>query len=211
MERQPDRRKLRTRKQLREALFELILEKGYDEVKIEDITDRADLGRTTFYLHFKDKEQLLLQSIDEIANDLISQIDPALLFFSSENLEYKRQNLIIAPVKLVFKHASENANLYKIILRGEGAFKISNRFRSIINIAAAQIMTVRIKELEIDQPTLPIDVMGNFFAGTLLSLVTWWLENDFPFTIDEMATMVRDLVMYGFSKQFPMQNNSKND
>ncbi|PKN85563.1 MAG: TetR/AcrR family transcriptional regulator [Chloroflexi bacterium HGW-Chloroflexi-8] len=204
MERQPDRRRLRTRKQLREALFELILENGYDLVTIEDITNRADLGRTTFYLHFKDKEQLLLQSIDEIANDLISQIDPSLIFFSSENLEYKRQNLILAPVKLVFKHASENANLYKIILRGEGAFKISNRFRSIINIAAAQIMAVRIKELEIDQPSLPIDVMGNFFAGTLLTLVTWWLENDLPYSIDEMANMVRELVLFGFSKQFPV-------
>lgn len=210
MERQPDRRKLRTKQQLREALFELILEKGYDLVTIEDITERANLGRTTFYLHFRDKEQLLLQSIDSIAVDLIKQIDPSLLSFSNENLEYKRQNLISAPVKLVFRHASENANLYKIILRGEGAFKISNRFRSIINVAAVQIMSIRIKELGINQPDLPVEVLANFFAGSLMTLVTWWLENDQPYSVDEMAIMFRELVMNGFSNQFPIRGNSEN-
>ncbi len=210
MERQPDRRKLRTKQQLRDALFELILEKGYDLVTIEDITEHANLGRTTFYLHYRDKEQLLLQSIDSIAVDLIKQIDPSLLSFTNENLEYKRQNLISAPVKLVFRHASENANLYKIILRGEGAFKISNRFRSIINVAAMQIMSIRIKELGINQPELPVEVLANFFAGSLMTLVTWWLENDQPYSVEEMANMFRELVMNGFSNQFPMRSETEN-
>jgi len=206
MDRQPDRRKLRTKKQLKESLFQLILEKGYDLVTIEDITERANLGRTTFYLHFRDKEQLLLQSIDSIAVDLIKQIDPSLLSFTSENLEYKRKNLISMPVTLVFKHASENANLYKIILRGEGAFKISNRFRTIINEAAIQIMSIRIKELGINQLKLPVEVLANFFAGSLLTLVTWWLENNQPYPAEDMAEMFRELVMNGFSNQFPIRN-----
>jgi len=210
MDRQPDRRKLRTKKQLKESLFQLILEKGYDLVTIEDITERANLGRTTFYLHFRDKEQLLLQSIDSIAVDLIKQIDPSLLSFTSENLEYKRKNLISMPVTLVFKHASENANLYKIILRGEGAFKISNRFRTIINEAAIQIMSIRIKELGINQLKLPVEVLANFFAGSLLTLVTWWLENNQPYPAEDMAEMYRELVMNGFSNQFPIRNFSEN-
>ena len=54
----PDRRVNRTRRLLREALLALIMEEGYDAVTIEEITDRADLGRTTFYLHYRDKEDL---------------------------------------------------------------------------------------------------------------------------------------------------------
>ena len=73
-----DRRGRRTRRQLKEALFALILEKGYDAVTIEDITGRADLGRTTFYLHYRDKEELLLEAIDSIANDLIARLPPPL-------------------------------------------------------------------------------------------------------------------------------------
>src|SRR5512133_4407009 len=71
-----DRRARRTRKQLKEALFALVLEKGYDGVTIEDITERADLGRTTFYLHYRDKEELLLESIDSISEELMEQIAP---------------------------------------------------------------------------------------------------------------------------------------
>ncbi len=70
-----DRRVSRTRRQLRNALMALILERGYNAVTIEDITERADLGRTTFYLHFRDKEELLVESLEEIAADLKSQVE----------------------------------------------------------------------------------------------------------------------------------------
>lgn len=59
-DKQLDRRVRRTRRALQDSLTSLILEKGYDAVTVEDITDRADLGRTTFYLHYKDKEELLI-------------------------------------------------------------------------------------------------------------------------------------------------------
>ena len=55
-----DRRVRKTRKALRDALVELTLEKGYAAVTVGDIADRADVGRTTFYAHFTDKEDLLL-------------------------------------------------------------------------------------------------------------------------------------------------------
>jgi AcrR family transcriptional regulator len=55
-----DRRRVRTRQMLRNALLELIDEKGYESVTVQEITDRADLGRATFYLHFKDKDELLV-------------------------------------------------------------------------------------------------------------------------------------------------------
>ena len=56
-----DRRIQRTRQSLRTALLELIKEKGYDAISIEEITERANVGRATFYLHYKDKEDLLLE------------------------------------------------------------------------------------------------------------------------------------------------------
>ena len=64
-----DRRVNRTRRLLRESLMKLVAEKGYDSVTIEDITETAELGRTTFYLHYRDKEELLLESIDAIATN----------------------------------------------------------------------------------------------------------------------------------------------
>ncbi|MEZ4667133.1 MAG: helix-turn-helix domain-containing protein [Anaerolineae bacterium] len=63
MTKRPDRRRARTRKLMRDSLIALILEKGYDAVTVQDITDRENLGRATFYLHYKNgKERLLMQS-----------------------------------------------------------------------------------------------------------------------------------------------------
>ena len=55
-----DRRVQRTRKLLRSALVQLIMERGYDVLTIQDITDKANLGRTTFYLHYQSKDEVLL-------------------------------------------------------------------------------------------------------------------------------------------------------
>ncbi len=203
MEKRQDRRITRTRNQLREALFELILEKGYDTVTIEEITDRANLGRTTFYLHYKDKEQLLLESIDSIANDLLQQITQIIPAFSNSELSPANREIILyTPVLLVFNHAKENANLYRIILRGEGANKTNNRLRQIINRIAANVMAERIEFFGLKSPQIPIEVMTNYFAGSLLTVVTWWLENDMPHPPEIMASMFRDLILNGFIQQF---------
>jgi AcrR family transcriptional regulator len=203
MDKKQDRRVIRTRNQLREALFELILDKGYDTVTIEDITDRANLGRTTFYLHYKDKEQLLLESIDSIAIDLLQQISQFIPAFTNPELSPANRELILyTPVLLVFNHARENANLYRIILRGEGAYKTNNRLRQIINRIAATVMAERIETFGLKSPPIPIDVMTNYFAGSLLTVVTWWLENDMPYSPDNMASMFRDLILNGFIQQF---------
>src|SRR5574338_1030565 len=66
-----DRRIQRTRQSLRTALLALIKEKGYDAISIEDITERANVGRATFYLHYKDKEDLLLEEFSEMANEKV--------------------------------------------------------------------------------------------------------------------------------------------
>ena len=61
-----DRRIQRTYKILHEALVELILEKGYDKVTVQDVIDRANVGRSTFYSHFKDLEDLFLRGFDNL-------------------------------------------------------------------------------------------------------------------------------------------------
>jgi AcrR family transcriptional regulator len=65
-----DRRVRRTRRLLREALLGLLRERGYDRVTVQDVLDRADLGRATFYAHFRDKDDLLLSAFGEVREAL---------------------------------------------------------------------------------------------------------------------------------------------
>src|ERR1700739_3920091 len=64
----------RTRKLLHDAFLELVIEKGYEKTTIQDILDRADVGRSTFYVHYRDKEALLMASFDEMRDQLEGEL-----------------------------------------------------------------------------------------------------------------------------------------
>ncbi len=189
-----DRRTNRTRRQLKDALFALILEKGYAAVTIEDITERADLGRTTFYLHYRDKEELLLESIDSISDELMEQVSPirgALV----DNPQVS-SNSVTEAIRVVFRHAAENGKLYLVILRGEGAAKAAMRVREIITEKVAEILAPPI-EKGLILPQVPVEIFAAYFAGSLLGLMTWWLESNQPYSPEEMAEIFSRMYFNG--------------
>ena len=119
-----DRRITRTRAALHLAMLELVKEKGYEAVTVEEITTRANLGRTTFYLHYKDKEELLLENLDKHLTDLVDEITsrPLIQWFRES-----KGNLI----KSIFETVKENSEIFSLITR-EQSNKVYDRFRSII-------------------------------------------------------------------------------
>jgi AcrR family transcriptional regulator len=196
--RKTDRRVIRTRRLLRDALFALILEEGIDAVTIEEITDRADLGRTTFYLHYRDKEDLLLQSIGELVDDLIGRMSQ--LPLDQWMLQIDPTNEAPSPaIVLPFQHVAEHAHLYRIILRGEGTYSVSRRLREIIVQASEAIIQVLLgkEKMATLNPQVPLEVFLNYLAGAWIGLITWWLENEMPYTQEQMALMFQKLVVHG--------------
>ncbi|NJO84092.1 MAG: TetR/AcrR family transcriptional regulator, partial [Blastochloris sp.] len=107
-----DRRIQRTRTLLRDALISLILERedegGYDSITIQDITDRANLSRATFYLRFRDKDDLYLQSVSELYDELVARIPP----LSPDDMRSDG----VPPSLAAFRHAAENSDLYRVVL-----------------------------------------------------------------------------------------------
>ena len=193
-----DRRTNRTRRQLRDALLALILEKGFDAVTVEDITERADLGRTTFYLHYRDKEELLRESLEALVDDLISTIarTPMADWISPPDPAHPEP--LQLPMRLAFQHAADHADLYRIILRGEGSTQAVEQVRQIVISQVNQILWVRAAEEKVPlHPSVPQDVFANFFAGALLGMLTWWLENDLPYPPVEMAEMFQKMLYQG--------------
>jgi AcrR family transcriptional regulator len=194
-----DRRINRTRRLLRDALMSLILEKGYAAVTIEEITSRADLGRTTFYLHYKDKEELLLESIEAIANDLKVQIMNVLplRYIPVPGSEFDGS----APreaILLVFQHAAQNADLYRIILSGQGTSKAPIRIRDIIDDTTLDYFKERVHTANFTpDPQVPLEIVATYFAGSLLSMLTSWLEKNMPFSAEEMAEMFAKIFFRG--------------
>ncbi|MBZ0291180.1 MAG: TetR/AcrR family transcriptional regulator [Anaerolineae bacterium] len=185
-----DRRVKRTRQLLRDALMELILEKGYDAVTVQDVTDRANLGRATFYLHYRDKEDLLTTSLEEIYDDLVERMEPV----SWERLLSNQQS----PSKVAFEHAAENRDLYLVLLRGQGAGTLTLKIRQYLANTIQQQMQVLA-----DDSTIPLELLSNHIAGSLVAMLSWWLENDTPHSADYMAQIFSQLVMSGVMSTLP--------
>lgn len=188
----PDRRTIRTKRLLREALMSLILAKGYDEVTIEDITQQADLGRTTFYLHYRDKEELLVETIEAVAKELKEEI------LSSVMADWSLKEGAQAPILPVFRHAAQNADLYRIILRGEGASRMMNHLLEFISQSFCEILIEQENRGSLKlEPQVPLEVFSSYFASSLLGMVNWWLEKNTPYSPEEMTENFQRLFFLG--------------
>ncbi len=181
-----DRRKMRTRKALQQSMVALILEKGYDAVNVSEITDRADLGRATFYLHYKDKDDLLIETINDIVRDFIKKITG----YTIMPLDPKDDEVI----RQVFLFAQQNSDLFRIIMRGHGMYTTTLRIQSVI----ADFIRKNVSDwltAQRRQSKDPLDVLSNFYAGALLNSIFWWLENETSYTAEDMALNFKKLVL----------------
>ena len=195
-----DRRVLRTRQALKDALNSLVLEKGYEAVTIEEITERANVGRTTFYLHYRDKEDLLMRSIEELVEDLVTQMARIPLHAS---LLQGEAGLSAPPLAqtltLPYLHVAHNSDLYRIILRGEGTYSATRRLREIITEAIEIMITTVLEREQLESnPLVPRPVLLSHLAGAWLGQMDWWLEHDMPYPPEQMATMFRTMLMRSF-------------
>ena len=174
-----DRRIQRTRRALRKALMDLIKEKGYDSLSVEEITQRANLGRATFYLHYKDKEDLLVDEFSELANErarTLSEIPFSAWLPHFQDPEHTVANIPTEPFLMVFQHVADNAEIYRILLQNEKSDRILERIRKIIAQSITEFMQTKVENDPI--PILfevPIELLAAYFSGALLSCVDWWL------------------------------------
>jgi AcrR family transcriptional regulator len=183
-----DRRSLRTRKMLWEALIALIQEKEYAEITIQDIADRANVNRVTFYLHYRDKRDLLESSVEVIFNDLNSKITP----LTGENF---RLDIPPEGMVMVYRYIAENAAFYRIILGENGIPFLVNRFRkylSELTIQRFQLLTT-----PKGQGRVPLEIVAEYAAGSIIGLINWWLENNMPISPEEFAHQTLLLTAYG--------------
>jgi AcrR family transcriptional regulator len=168
------------------ALLELVQEKKYDQITIQDITDRADLNRATFYLHYGSKEELLANSLESYFDELVQQITPLTLekaIWESPEAD-----------EMVFAHVAEHADLYRVLLGENGMGYVINRVIDYI----AQFSELQLRAgLGTAEPHLPVEIMARHVAGSLYALVTWWLMNEMPYTPRQMAEMTTRLCVTG--------------
>jgi len=181
-----DRRVRRTRRLLREALLELVAEKGYDRVTVQDVIDRADLSRATFYAHFRDKDDLLVSGLD----DLEEGLRDSMAAFVEEGQGASERAL--GSVQALLEHVAAHRWLYRGSVGGRAETLVTRQLRRRLTALARQ----HYQEM-VDShgwtPPVPLELTAEFVIGAFLSVMWWWLEQDEPLPAERLVELVERL------------------
>jgi AcrR family transcriptional regulator len=199
IKREKDRRIQKTRKSLHLALFALIHERDFDSIAVKEILHRANVGRSTFYSHFRDKEQLLISGIQ----DMLRSARPAAPSLA------KPYTQIIWFSLPIFEHVDQ--------LRRTGQTQISTRGRAILHDRLQQILADLIAEdvrriLERRPKSaaqIPPEIVVQHVASTFIQVLNWWLESGSPLRSKEVNGLFHSLILPTLSAIFEDQRPPK--
>jgi len=182
----PDRRIQRTRQLLQDALIAVILEKGYEAVTVQDVIDRANVGRSTFYAHFQDKEDLLLSGFEHLKTEFEKHLlDASVTSTSPWELSLS-----------MFQHAEGQRQLYKALAGKQGGNVVLTYIQKYL---AAYLSEHLKQQLKKRKNHFPYEILSNYIASSFISLLTWWLDTDSSYSATQMNEFYRQLVEPGVS------------
>jgi AcrR family transcriptional regulator len=175
---------------LREALFALILEKGFDYVTIKDITDRAQIDRSTFYLHCRDKRDLLLQSQQQLIAD----------FFEHYTVDLPLEDRL----RQGFAHVAAHATAYRALLAHADS-AADNQLETFLATAIASALEQGPLHVEVVGATR--DLLAHAMANVIRGVAQGWLAMDDPPPPEEVAHFVQQFLVHGLAAFTPEANN----
>lgn len=180
-----DRRVRRTRELLRGALISLILEKGYERVTVQEIIDRADVGRSTFYAHFRDKEDLLFYGLEELRTALLR---PRTAGAAGEQPAG-------SPTLAVFEHFAEHQQVWRAMVGRRGAEIFMRQLHRVLSELLRGQLRTRAPEGETQ---VPLEAVVEFATSALIGLgARWWLDTGQSYSPPEADRMYRRLTEPG--------------
>ncbi|GAA3400699.1 TetR/AcrR family transcriptional regulator [Paenibacillus hodogayensis] len=193
MSKKVDLRILRTKQSIRTAFYELIQQKGYEAITIQDIADRAMINRNTFYLHYENKPDLLNRCMDELLSEVKHVIVPCPITMKPYSIS-KLETVMQA----VLEHIARNTSFYRAMLVEENriyAFRekmeniIKEKLNEGVNPAAGQSALAISKELLLE-----------YLVSSFMGVLIWWIKNDQPLPAGEVSSQFSRLAAYGHLK-----------
>jgi AcrR family transcriptional regulator len=181
-----DRRIAKTRLALRDAMMALLPERAWDELSILEICDQANVGRSTFYIHYRSKDDLLIESLNDL-RDALSAANPHSLPSSSR----------LAFLPGLLAHMVEQRRVFKTVIGRRSGHGIERRFRE---------MVFQLVERELVGREVPADhnqMMARYVAGGIVDLMAWWVEAQNTPTVDRLEEAIQALSQAAFSPPTP--------
>lgn len=164
-----DRRVQRTRNALREALMALMTEHGWDGIDVQSLCERANIGRSTFYQHYDNKEELLKANFAILRNALLAGVETS----TQETGKLGFATGLIA-------HVYEAQDVFRALIGRRSGNYVQDRFRELL---------VELVQAELPQKNWQTDAKAHYLGGALFELLAWWLGRNQPQKPDEIEAL----------------------
>jgi len=187
-----DRRKLRTKQLLHQALLESISEKGIDHVTVTDIAGRADVNRGTFYLHYRDVPDMMNKIMGEVFErlaSLIKRLDPL------EMSQYAYTGEPYPKVVDIFEEVRRRAEFFKVMLGPNGDLSYAMRFRDLL--ASHLFAKLEYALPEGARSPVPRDYLVAIMSSANFGMFMHWIRSGMRETPYELGLIVTQLVNHG--------------
>ena len=186
-----DRRVVRTRQHLQAALNALILKQNYETISVEDICRAANIGRSTFYSHFVNKDDLKRSGLNILQSQLRDRQKQAL----SNPHEHQQKTLSFSLV--MFEHARDHLDHYRAQVGNHGGSVALSSIREMLGKLVRKELAEKGKAIY--SSNMPRELVVQYVVGAFLSVLTWWLDGGAKLPPDEIDTMFQRLIVAGIA------------
>jgi AcrR family transcriptional regulator len=188
MSKKTDPRILRTLKLIQEAVLSLLSEKSYADISISDIAERAGVARPTFYLHYRSKDEVIVDYLDGLFNLYLEEITP--------DIEIERGGVL---TKKLFEQVENNAQKLRPLLNEPTANILMNRFRIYITYVSKLLLEKGIFSIPRSAPRKYYEFLMVGVAGYFYSVLIEWLKQEMPYSPEEMSSFLIPFINQGLS------------
>jgi AcrR family transcriptional regulator len=187
MKRKADRRVQRTQQLLEQALLSLIKEKAFESISVQQIIDRANVGRATFYEHYDNKEDLLQSGFNGLEARLKERQREALA--GRSNLDER----LFAFSRELLAHAHEHRDVFPAMVGKRGGAVIQHVLRKLLVGLVREDVKAMLPEG--GTGAVPPEAVVQFLANGLFGLLVWWLNGRMRLSVEEVNEIFRQLAV----------------
>ncbi len=182
MDKKDDLRVIKTKKILYETLIELMKTKTFEEIKVSDICTKALINRSTFYAHYEDKYELLLEFINSLKEEFINELS------KNKNILNTRE-YYLEMIRLFLDHIENKKDIYNAIM-------INNRNSIMMDILSSVANNEVIKKMESSNIStkVPANIIAKFYLGGVLNLGIEWLRDTNKYSKEEIIKYLEILL-----------------
>ncbi len=183
-----DRRVRRTRESLHKALISLALEKSYDSITVQEVLDRANVGRSTFYTHFQSMDELLISGTQELRITLNSALE-------KQRKSSKHHESVIAFSRAMFDHAYGYRSVYFALLNTRAWPIVRRRLQEILEELIQRECKAEIAKLKTANSEVPVDLFIHYLTEAFFAVLIWWMDHRSRLAPSQIDEVFRSLVV----------------